>query len=100
MTHTPETPDELLARQGDATDDARQVLELYTSLQLDMADALAVATTIVADLMKQHAEIACMMSSDPDASRTELCVWAVDADRLLSALQLLQSVDAPAMVEE
>lgn len=94
MTHTPNTPDELLALQAQS-DYLRQMLELSQQLNPSPADDLALAVAIIKIHHDGHRYMVAQLTADASAPRDQLVSWAEDTERLQLALALLQGVDPP-----
>jgi hypothetical protein len=94
MTHTPNTPDELLAMQQQS-DYLRQMLELREQLNPSPADDLGLAVAIVERHHDGHRDMVAQLTADTTAPRDQLATWAQDAERLQLALALLRGVEPP-----
>jgi hypothetical protein len=94
MTHTPNTPDELLALQAQS-DYLRQMLEMREQLNPSPADDLALAVAIIERHHDGHRDMVQQLTADTTAPRDQLVTWAEDAERLQLALALLQGVEPP-----
>lgn len=99
MTHTPNTPDELLALQAQS-DYLRQMLELSERLNPSPADDLALAVAIIEQHHDWHRDTVQQLIADTTAPRDQLATWAEDAERLQLALALLQRVEPPVVEDD
>jgi hypothetical protein len=94
MTHTPNTPDELLALQA-RSDYLRQMLELREQINPSPADDLSLAVAIIERHHDGHRDMVAQLTADATAPRDQLVTWVEDAERLQLALALLRGVEPP-----
>jgi hypothetical protein len=83
----PEKPE----RQPSAN--VEEVLDLIDRLDNSAAEDLEIALRLVARLESFHDAMVEELRDDPEASHNQLIAWAIDADRLLRARLLLESID-------
>lgn len=69
-----------------------QVMELIDRLDTRAADDLEIAYRLVRRLESYHDDVVQELRNDSEASHSQLIAWAVDADRLMQARNLLASV--------
>ena len=69
------------------------MLDLIDRLDNSAAQDLEIALRLVARLESFHDAMVEELRDDPEASHNQLIAWAIDADRLLRARLLLESID-------
>jgi hypothetical protein len=83
----PEKPERLPSAK------VEQVLDLIDRLDNSAAEDLEIALRLVSRLESFHDAMVEELRDDPEASHNQLIAWAIDADRLMRARLLLESVD-------
>lgn len=101
----PSSPAELIAMQDkssyarpekperQASAKVTQVMELIDRIDTGAAEDLEIAMRLVRRLESFHDDVVNDMRADAQANHNQLIAWAIDADRLMRARLLLESVD-------
>ncbi|SBO42690.1 hypothetical protein [Cyanobium sp. NIES-981] len=99
----PNTPQQLIAMQNRQTrpekpereqnPKLKQVLDLIGTLETSAAEDQQIALILVRRLEDFHDGVVKEMQDDADAKHSQIVAWAIDADRLMRARLLLESVD-------
>ncbi len=101
---TPDSPEALMALQqpGQERPDkpeqrtpakVREALQWLDGLDTSPLEDQLIALSLLRRLETYHERIVAAMEDDDTARHSQIVLWAVDADRLLQARQLLESVD-------
>jgi len=91
----PATLQELLAlQQGCTVDGARlqEVLALIRQLGLSPWECQQLALSQLAELRRYHAAVLAEMQDEQRGSPAQVACWAIDGDRLMHCLRLLESI--------
>jgi hypothetical protein len=70
-----------------------QLLDQLDQLETTAAEDLEIVIRLVRRLEGFHDEVVEELRADTEASHSQLIAWAIDADRLMRARMLLESID-------
>lgn len=99
----PDSPQQLIAMQTKEqrpekperrqSPKVKEVLALIEKLETDAYEDQQIALSLVRQLESFHDGVVEEMQEDEEAKHSQIAAWAIDADRLMRARMLLDSVD-------
>jgi hypothetical protein len=88
--HQPQRPEKPERGQSPKV---KEVLELIEKLETNSFEDQQIALALVRQLENFHDGVVDEMKEDEEAKHSQIVAWAIDADRLMRARLLLESVD-------